>query len=123
MDFFRKKKQSHGANIPTEDLFSKLLFEFTDIRTTINEEVEHLNENSDFNTNNPTFYELNAPITIAEVEYAIKHLNKNKASCPCDNLLNEYFIESFDILGAHITDMFIKYSVPAFSHSHGLWDT
>jgi len=76
--FFRKTKQSH-ANIPTEDyqnVFSSLL---TDIRTTMNEEVEHLNENSGFNTNNPTFYELNAPITIAEVEYAIKQLNKNKA--------------------------------------------
>ena len=36
---------------------------------------------------------LNAPITIAEVEYATKHLNKNKASCPCDNLLLEYVIE------------------------------
>ena len=79
LEFFIKKKQSHGANIPTEDFQNYFLSLFTDIRTTINDEVEHLNENSDFNTNNPTFYELNAPITIAEVEYAIKHLNKNKA--------------------------------------------
>ena len=118
--FFRKKKQSHGANI-AEDFQKYFSSMFTDIRTTINEKVEHLNENSDFNTKNPTFYELNAPITIAEVEYAIKQLNKNKASCPCDNLLNEYFIESFDILGAHITDMFYKiFSAGFFPQSWSL---
>ena len=81
----------------------------------------HFIVNSDFNTYNPTFYELNALITIAEVEYAIKHLNKNTASCPCDNLLNEYFIESFDILGAHKTTMFNKiFSAGFFPQSWSL---
>ena len=52
--FLCKKKQSHGANIPIEDFQNYFSSLFTDIRTTINDEVEHLNENSDFNTNNPT---------------------------------------------------------------------
>ena len=49
------KKQSHGANIPTKDFQNCFSSLFTDIRTTINEEVDNLNENSDVNTNNPTF--------------------------------------------------------------------
>ena len=48
------KKQSHGANIPTDDFQKYCSSLFTDSITTIHEEVEHLNLNSDFNTNKPT---------------------------------------------------------------------
>lgn len=106
--FFSKQKQSTGTNISIQDFqnhFSRL---FDDIRVNINEDAETFNEHSDFNINNPTFAELNAVITLEEVKSAIFRLKKNKASCPSDNLLNEYFINSFDILGGHITDIFNK---------------
>ena len=38
---------------------------------------------------------------VSEVESAT-----NKSVCPSDNLLNDYCIESSDILSTHITDMF-----------------
>jgi hypothetical protein len=37
---------------------------------------------------------------------AIKDLQRNKAPCPADNLLNEFFIETSDILIGHITGCF-----------------
>ena len=52
--FFSKKKQSHVANIPTDDFQKYYSSLFTDSITTIPEEVEYLNKNSDFDTNNPT---------------------------------------------------------------------
>jgi hypothetical protein len=52
----------------------------------------------------PTFESLNIPITIEEVREAISRMNRNKSSCPVDNLLNEYFIETADILAGHLTD-------------------
>ena len=35
-------------------------------------------------------------------------MKRNKASCPVDNLLNEYFIETADILTEHVTNCFNK---------------
>jgi hypothetical protein len=37
----------------------------------------------------------------------VKGTKHNKSSCPIDNLLNEFFIETIDILVGHLTDMFI----------------
>ena len=62
-----------------------------------------------FNVTNSTFEELNIPITVKEVEDAIKRLKRNKASSPSDNEFNEYFIETSDILIGHLVDMFNKF--------------
>ena len=46
---------------------------------------------------NPTFEELDLPISIEEIRNACKRLNRNKA-CSLDNSLYEYFIYGIDIL-------------------------
>ena len=45
------------------------------------------------------------PITVDEVEVVIPYFKRNK-SFSGDYLLNEYFLESFDILSGHIVDIF-----------------
>lgn len=49
--------------------------------------------------------ELNVPISIVEVQKAIKRLKRNKTS-GIDLLINEYFISCCDILASHIVDLF-----------------
>ncbi|XP_053405174.1 uncharacterized protein LOC128558910 [Mercenaria mercenaria] len=103
---FKKKTSVSGADIKVNEFheyFSKM---FDDIRTTVVNEAEDFNSKDDCNVNDPIFDELNIPITSVEVRDAVKRLNRNKASCPSDNLLNEYFIVSIDILVGHLTDMF-----------------
>jgi len=73
------------------------------------------------NLDDPTFEELNRQIVVSEVQSAIKNLKRNKSVCPSDNLLNDYFIESSDILSTHITDI-VKCLVLATSHEVGLKD-
>jgi hypothetical protein len=87
------------------DYFSNL---FNDIHATQIDEIDNFSNNHDFNINNPTFESLNTPITTGEIREAISRMKRNKASCPVDNLLNEYFIETADILTGHITDCFNK---------------
>jgi len=48
---------------------------------------------------------LNDPITIPELLIAVKPLKQGKAARN-DCLLNEYFIESIDILCSHVCDIF-----------------
>ena len=62
--------------------------------------VEH-----DFKSNVFESQELNSRISLSEVQSAIKALKRDKASAG-DDLLNEYFVESFDILASHIVDLF-----------------
>ena len=73
------------------------------------------------NLDDPTFEELNRQIVVSEVQSAIKNIKRNKSVCPSDNLLNDYFIESSDILSTHITDIF-KCLVLATSQEVGLKD-
>ena len=49
--------------------------------------------------------ELDKPISIEEIHVAIKRLKTNKA-LGSDQLLNEYFIVSFDIISVHPVDLF-----------------
>ena len=67
--------------------------------------MEDFISNHDFNDDDSAFEELNLPIIRQEVLSAIKRLSKNKSASPSDNLLNEYLIESSDILSGHLTDM------------------
>ena len=106
-NFFKQKKKD---NFNLDNLVQDFETHFEDIFREISSvsvpEVEDFIEQSDFNINDPTFPELNEPITVSEVVKAIKRLKRNKASSPSDNILNEYLIESVDILSGHLTDMF-----------------
>jgi hypothetical protein len=53
--------------------------------------------NNDFNDTSCNFAELDFPITVAEVEFAVRGLRTNTPSTG-DNLINEYFIQTVDIL-------------------------
>ena len=79
---------------------------YSDVRSTLIEDVEYFSSVSDLNVLHPTYPELNDDITFDEVKRAINNLNRNKSSCPSDNLLNEYFLETSDILIGHLTDLF-----------------
>ena len=81
---------------------------FDDIRTTNVEEAESFCQNGNMNLDDSTFEELNRQIDVSEVQSAIKNIKRNKSVCRSDNLLNDYFIESSDILSTHITDNFNK---------------
>lgn len=70
-----------------------------------NAEAEEFCENNDFTITNEIFPELDEPITCSEILSAVKSLKRNKAYGN-DCLLNEYFIESIDILSSHICDLF-----------------
>ena len=56
---------------------------------------------------NTVYPELDNPFTVDEVVSSVKLLKRNKAYGG-DNLLNEYFIETVDILAPHICNMFNK---------------
>ena len=102
---FKTKCNKENSNISAEEFktyFSEL---YSGISTTIIDDVESFNESSDFNVNNPTFHELNVPISVQELEevtLAAKNLKQTKSASPS----NEYFIET--ILGSHLTDLFNK---------------
>ena len=51
------------------------------------------------------FEELDKPITVFEIETVIRFLKRNKSAAG-NQLLNEYFIESVDILSGHLVDLF-----------------
>ena len=50
------------------------------------------------------YEELDNPITLDEIKIVV-NLKRNKAHGHY-NLLNEYFLESFDILGGHLVNIF-----------------
>ena len=70
-----------------------------------NEEADNFNINNDFNIPNTVYPELDNRITTEEIINAVKSLKRNKAY-GCDHLLNEYFIETIDILSGHLCDIF-----------------
>ena len=72
----------------------------------VNQDAESFCDNNNFNDNPSGVYEgLNDPITIPELLIAVKTLKQGKAAGN-DCLLNEYFIESIDILCSHVCDIF-----------------
>ena len=68
-------------------------------------ESELFCQNNDFDSQDCNFEELDQPVTFEEVKDAIRSLKKNK-SLGGDQLLNEYFIESLDILSSYPVDIF-----------------
>jgi len=70
-----------------------------------NIESEYFNKYNDFDMPSTVYHELDKSIELCEIVYAVKLLKRNKAYGD-DNLLNEYFIESIDILSPLLCTMF-----------------
>lgn len=102
--FFSKKNKSKGSNISVNEFYTYFKNLSDEINTTVDQDSERFCE-EELSINDPIFEELDMPITLNEVQAAIKSLNCDKA-CGSDEMINEYFIESADILSAHITDLF-----------------
>jgi len=68
--------------------------------------LSFFNEHKNFDMQNSFYTELDInPFTVDEIICSVKLLKRNKAYGG-DNLLNEYFIETVDILAPHICNMF-----------------
>ena len=106
-DFWRlfKKKKVNDSNISLDvffDYFSKMQQELSHVQ---NDESEDFCSNYDFDSSDCNFSELDCPITAQEIREVVQNLKRNK-SFSGDQLLNEYFIESLDILSGHLVDLF-----------------
>ena len=71
----------------------------------VNVDAGRFCEQNIFENENCTYEELDNPITLDEIKIVVNNLKRNKAHGH-DNLLNEYFLESFDILGGRLVDIF-----------------
>ena len=76
-----------------------------DLATVLDEESEEFVKNNASTVDETNFEELDKPITVFEIETVIRSLKRNKSAAG-DQLLNEYFIESVDILSGHLVDLF-----------------
>ena len=102
---FSKARTQTSQNISVDsfhDYFKNLIEEINVVR---NEDAENFCDNNNFDNDDPVFAELDAVITESEVQSCIKSLKREK-SCGSDNILNEYFIETGDILLSHLTELF-----------------
>ena len=101
--YFKKKNKNTGSCDITLDEFRDYFSSLSnDIFQMSNEDAETFCAENDFNCQSD---ELDQPITVAEILSACKRLKSGKAS-GSDFLLNEYFMESIDILGSHLCDIF-----------------
>ena len=78
---------------------------FNDVFKFLNEESELFCNSSFSDDSSRADYYLNRPITVQEITEACRLLKRGKA-CGFDQILNEYLIESCDILSSHLCDMF-----------------
>ena len=93
-----KRQQQHGENnISLQDFHDYFQALVSDAITQDDIEIHEFLNLYDNNYTDSTYQELDEPITQTEIKNAIKRLKTNK-SCSTDCLLNEYFIESIDIL-------------------------
>ena len=101
---FSKKKNGNG-NISTESFYKYFSELSNDINTVQHDEAEEFCSQTDYNEADCDYEEFNSEISISEVRAVIRTLKRNKA-VGSDGLMNEYFIESTDILISHIIDIF-----------------
>ena len=99
------KRKNTGSDIPLQDFFEYFSKMQEDLNNVQNLESELFCQNIDFDSQDCNFEELDQPVTFEEVKVVIRSLKKNK-SFGGDQLLNEYFIESLDILSSHLVDIF-----------------
>ena len=103
--FTNKNKGSKSNNITNEAFYNYFSTLDENLPNASNVDADFFCNNYDFDTDDCSFEELDKPITVSEIEKSIKSLKKNKAYAG-DLLLNEYFIESCDILASHLVDIF-----------------
>ncbi|KAL4221122.1 hypothetical protein ACF0H5_019381 [Mactra antiquata] len=102
----KSKKKSDVGDISLDEFFKHFSEVSNDVFKNNNQEADNFASNHDFNNfdiNDDSL--LNTPITISEITKVVKTLKRYK-SCGIDLLINEYFIESMDILSAHLCDIF-----------------
>ena len=104
---FSKKKNQPNSAVSVQDFYEYFSSLQSEVSTASNEESEAFCNEHNFNDNSCRFEELDKPITLSELESVIHKLKRNKAYGN-DMLINEYFIECFDILSSHLLDMFNK---------------
>ena len=101
-----KKSCTNSANSISLDEFHKYSSTLEwEINSAENSDAETLCSNYDFDNPLDSNDDLDFPITINEVISAVKKLKTGK-SHGVDDILNKYLIETVDILGSHLCDLF-----------------
>ena len=99
--FFENKNFVRHDNVTLEQFYRHFKNLASSELTTEDQDIEAVLQNFDsernHNVSTPTFEELDAPVTIEEIERCVKTLSRNK-NPGLDELLNEYFIEAIGIL-------------------------
>ena len=103
--YFKSKTRNKSINVDISKFYNYFSTLSNDISNCQNEEAENFCSQNDFNNVSDGLEELDCPFTLDEIHKAVNSLKTCK-SPGSDNLLNEYFISSFDILGSHICDIF-----------------
>lgn len=106
MEVFLKNNKAHNESSISLDQFHNYFSTLEDdIFQCENEDAESFCNNHNFDNLDCSFEELDSPISCIEILNAVNKLKANK-SPGSDFLLNEYFIESVDILVLHLCDIF-----------------
>ena len=100
-----KRKHDQKYDISADEFFNYFSTLENDIFTCENKEAEEFCSQHDFNTNESSNEELDKEITISEILSSVKRLKSGKAH-GSDCLLNEFFLESVDILAPYLCDLF-----------------
>ena len=102
--FFKNKSSTKPGDISDEAFYTH----FKDLHlndNTGNAFIENICKSVDYNFENCIYEELDKHITHEEIINVVKNLKLNKAH-GIDNLINEYFMASIDILVEHISTIF-----------------
>ena len=106
-DFWKlfTSKKTKQSNINLNDFYKYFSQLNDDLSGTTVPEAEEFCASGADSCDDPSFEELDIAITFEEIETVIKALKRSKSS-GLDGLLNEYFMESYDIIGGHLVDLF-----------------
>ncbi len=102
---FSGRKTAASSEITIDDFFTHFRDLSTEVNFGSNPEADVFCSNHEFCANNRDQDELDRPISINDVKSAKRVLSRNKASS-ADYLINEYFLETGDIIAAHLVDVF-----------------
>ena len=103
--YFRHDNNSCRNSLSSDDFFNYFSSLESKIDQCENEEAENFNLSHDFDDLSYFFPELDSRITQSEILAAAKRLQAGKAYGN-DDMLNEYFIETIDIIAPHLCDIF-----------------
>jgi hypothetical protein len=106
LKYFIVTNQSCQNDITGEHYQNYVSDLINNIPTTVINKDESFNVNDDLIIHYPTYGDLNSPISLGVVTAAVKRLIRNNSPYPSDNIINEYSIESIDIIGCHLTYLF-----------------